>query len=106
MKLTFEEACMAVADLFESVPGLWTRRFLARNAFGYPRQHYEDDACQFCAIGGVFSAVGVISDAYAVVRLNAIANRLGFRYAKDANDQGGRKVAIRMLRIASGELKP
>lgn len=95
MKLTFEEACMAVADLFEACPEMWTNDLA----------ELDDDNCRFCVVTGVNAALDVDEmppEAHTI--LYGIAKDLGFVNISSGNHT--RESGIKLLRIASGELKP
>ena len=104
MRLTFEEACSAAADLYEAAPELWTRGMLGRNAYGVGVYPLDNDAEKWCAGGMVMAAMGG-NDGLVFAKLTPYGRALGFYDAIDANNIGGRLVAIKMLRMASGELK-
>lgn len=99
MKLTFEEACSAVADLFEACPEMWTCGSMRANENGDWVQPHDHTQCKWCAIGGLEQA-----GHYYWTQLDAAARALGYEDVIAANDEGGRLVAIRMLRMAAGEL--
>lgn len=108
MKLTFEEACRAVADLFEAIPETWCHSPQGRRSSNnYNDCCAPDDpfAIQWCAIGGVRVAMGMPESVLVYTQLEPAAKAVGYRIAAEAN-HAGRLVAIRMLRIASGEIKP
>ena len=107
MKLTFEEACSAAADLFEAAPELWTSRALGRDAKDVSIGPLEDEAEKWCSGGMVMAAMGEHNYMAfcAFCRLQPFATALGFEWTSDANNLGGRLVAIKMLRMAAGEIK-
>lgn len=101
-QMTFEEACSAVADTFEANPETWARGALAFNASGSVVMPEHSAACKWCARGGLLAAGVPTTD---LQFLSPFGQALGFVGSIEANDSGGRKVAIRMLRMASGEIK-
>lgn len=103
MRLTFEEACSAVADLFEACPEMWCSGNYAKDANGVACDRDSLDACRFCAEGGIYACTGLKMSSV-IRRLCPIAEALDYDTPISANDIGGRLVAIRMLRIAAGEL--
>ena len=101
--MKFKEACSAVADLFEALPETWTTRSMARDEYGESVYAGDPMAVSWCAVGGVKAAVG--RHDYAVWdNLNYYAVRLGYPNAAEANNFGGRLVAIKILRLAAGEI--
>lgn len=100
---TFEEACSAVADLFEAVPESYGVGDFARNEFGNVVPLFSGEACRFCSVGGVRAAMNNYSFLNTNDRLHVVAKALGYEDVYQASDSS-REVAIRMLRIAAGEL--
>lgn len=106
-QMTFEEACSAVADLFEAIPETWTKYMVARDKNGNSTSALSADATCWCAQGGLCAALyapspWMLGD---IDKLNVPALALGYTGSADANNRGGRLVAIRILRMASGEIK-
>ena len=92
----FADACDAAADVFEAIPGAWTRNESARNERGRGVVSNDPTACCWC-LGGAMKAQGQ----YWPGRLNAAAFSVGYVELTFANDIGGRKVAIQLLRLAA-----
>ena len=106
MKLTFEEACSSAADLFEAAPETWTRGVIARDDRGNSAFYHDYAAVSFCLVGAL-KAMGHRSPWR---RLEPFANKLGFDDSDgtscvSANNRGGRLVAIKVLRMAAGEIE-
>lgn len=96
-----KEACAAVADVFEGNPDAWTREFFARDECGIPAACGDHRAVQWCVIGAVMAAMETGISSPIRSALDPIANQLGYPNAADANNIGGRLVAIKMLRMAA-----
>ena len=98
--MEFEEACSAVADLFEALPETWTINALARDENGVGTRAADPSAVSWCAIGGLLVTYGHVADIG--LKLQRYSNQLGYPDAVTANNIGGRLVAIKMLRLAAG----
>lgn len=103
---SFEEACAIVADLFEAIPEIWTTHYRGKNADGHYVDPWDESAVQWCAGGAVMGAMGDQSVFISPVfeQLSAFTPD-GYLDAADANNRGGRLVAIKMLRMAAGQIK-
>lgn len=106
-KMSFKEACAVVADLFEAIPETWTSGALAKTERGHEVPPGHEGAVSWCVIGAL-RAVDPDSNPWKL--LEPFANKLGYdddsgESAVDANNFGGREVAIKMLRMAAGQIK-
>ena len=105
---TFEEACAALADVYEFCPEAWTARWFSADERGCPtgRDFMAPEAVSWCAIGGVSAALGQAGERSldsTRARLKPFAEKLGFDDPATASNTG-REMAIKMLRMAAGQL--
>lgn len=105
MNAKMKEACLAVAEIFEAIPECWTAGAQGRDSRGVSLDGDDPKAERWCAIGGVLAAMDGNGDAPDPVGeiahgLQPFATQLGYSYASAANNEGGRLVAIKMLRMA------
>lgn len=103
--MDFKEACSVAADLYEAAPELWTAFKRGEDETGCYVDPTHPSAIKWCAGGMVLAALNDRADSIRVFGvLRPFAEALGYSDAAEANNHGGRKVAIKMLRLASGEL--
>lgn len=103
MNAKMKEACLAVADVFEFAPECWTMDVLAEDGQGYAVEPCDRTAVSWCALGGVLAAINNDYDERVWRLLDPIAYGMGYGCASRANNEGGRLVAIKMLRMAGGQ---
>lgn len=111
MPMTFSEACEAVADVFEMAPETFCQKAYALDDDDQRVNVMDDGAAQYCLVGGVVAAMGVlpvgghqwfeIERVEELLKPHAVA--LGFEFPEDANNEGGRLVAIKLLRMAAAK---
>lgn len=102
--MEFKEACSAVADLYEAIPETYISGSFYEDEHGFDMYFSENksSAVAWCAIGGVSLATGI--DREEVRRLlDPIAGGTFGNAASVSNRS--RKSAIRLLRVASGEIQ-
>ena len=107
--LSFPEACAALADVYENCPEAWVARWFVAdvNGNGLGSRTLSPEASAWCAIGGVSAALGKDgwNDLDAIrENLKPFAKKLGFDDPADASNSG-RDIAIKMLRMAAGQIK-
>ena len=98
--MNLNEACEAVADLFEAVPETWSTMTNARNADGEPVSTCDPTAESFCVRGALAAAMN-ISPVDANFLLRPAADKLFGLSPALVNDTLGRLAAIRLLREAA-----
>lgn len=103
MNKKMRDACLAVADVFEFAPECWTTGSYALNGAGGTVWGDDPSACKWCSFGGLQAVVGYKKYDAIGGTLGRVARTLGYDNALDANDKGGRLVAIKMLRMAGGQ---
>ncbi len=102
MNKKMKEACAAVADIFQACPEMWSGCAPALGVCGGMCSPNYPLAVSWCAIGGVQAALKDDSDGWDIGdALSVYAKKLRYPSAVDANNIGGREVAIKMLRMAA-----
>lgn len=101
MNAKMKQACESVADIFEALPECWTKEYRARDEYDVSVEPTDHSACKWCAIGGVSAAMNDDDSQRIVAALQPFARQLKYDIAANANDIGGREVAIKMLRLAA-----
>lgn len=97
-----QEAFLSVADVFENCPEAWTKNYQARLLDGSGVFYDHPQAVCWCLWGGLMAAGRMYYQDGPL--LDDLARQMGYGNSVSANNHGGREVAIKLLRMAAGEL--